>query len=810
MKVRYKPYLFISAQQGTEAAYQTVWGQPVAKIDFDNMKEAKEFTETYKDVSGFDWHGMTDFQYPFMNDNYSGEFEPDYINVVSLDIETMSDDGFPEPTLADKMITAITMSLRGEFVVIGCGDYVPHIPNVRYIKCPDEAVLLQTFVEELAKLDPDVITGWNVDRFDVTYLVNRIMKILDEKWVKRLSPWGIVQARTKKDVEKNEYEGYDIYGIDVLDYLDLYKKWTFVKRETYKLAFIAEVEELSSGKLDYEELGYTSLHDLYTRNYQLYVEYNIQDTEVINLLEDKLKLIGLVFAVAYQAKVNYTDTFSPVKTWDVIIHNHLMESNTVVQQNKHGVRSDEFSGGFVKEPIPGMYEWVVSEDLDSLYPHNIMQNNISPETYRGKLNAPHITVESVINGALDAPDIQNYLKEHNLAIAPNRTLWDRSKQGFLAYLMEKFYAERKEYKKMSIANKRLYEETKDEKYKKLSILYDTIQLARKVLLNSAYGALANAFFRWFNTDYAEAITTTGAMVIQITSRETNKYFNKILDTQDVDFIIANDTDSMYVHFKDIVEKFCQGKTKQETVDFIDKMCKEAFEPYLHKVFNKIAVYTNAYANKMSMKREAIADRAIWTGKKRYIMNIYDLEGVRFEKPKLKVTGLEVVRSTTPAVCRAKIKDGISIVMNGTNDDLIDFIDQFRQDFFKMPFEKVARNSGVKGMVKYHDKTMRYAKGTPTHVKGALIFNDLIEQRKLTKVYPKIRDGDKIRYSYLKQPNPTMDKVIAASGELPKEMADIAAYIDYNAQFEKTFLAPMGNILKHIGWETEHRAVLDCF
>jgi len=812
MKVKYKPYLFISSKQNQdeETLYSTVWGNPVTRIDFDDMKEAKEFTEKYKDVSGFEWHGMTDFQYPFMNDNYSGEFDPEYIRVASVDIETMSDDGFPEPDLADKMITAITIAIDGKFVVVGMGDYVPHIPNVRYINCKDEETLLMTFIEEFASLDIDIVTGWNVDKFDMTYIINRTLRILNENWVKKLSPWGIVQSRTKRDVEKNEFEGYDVYGIEVLDYLDLYKKWTFVKRESYTLDFIGQVEELEVTKIDYKELGYRNLHELYTQNYQLYIEYNIQDTDVVNKLDDKLKLIGLVQAVAYEAKINYTDTFSPVKTWDVIIHNLLMSRNMVVPQNKMSVRSDDFAGGYVKEPIPGLYEWVVSEDLDSLYPHLIMQYNISPETYRGKMTLPGVTVNDVIEGALRNDSIQSYLKENNLAIAPNKTLWSRDKLGFLNELMDKFYKERKQFKKMSIENKDKFEHTKEAQYKKLAVLYDTIQLARKVLLNSAYGALANTFFRWYNVDFAEAITTSGQMVIQITSRETNKYFNKILDTSDIDYIIANDTDSMYVHFEGIVNKFCKGKTKQETVDFIDKMCKEAFEPFLGKVFKSIADETNAYAVKMNMKREAISDRGIWTGKKRYALNVYDLEGVRYEQPKLKVVGLEVVRSTTPAVCRDKLKKSINIVLNGTNDDLIDYIEDFRNEFLQMPFEKVARNSGVNGVGKYYDATTRWKSGTPAHVKGALIFNELLEQRNLQKVYPKLRDGDKIKYCYLKQPNPTMDKILSCPGFLPEEMADISEYIDYDLQFTKTFLDPINNILKHIGWEAEYRPTLDCF
>jgi DNA polymerase elongation subunit (family B) len=775
------------------------------------MAEAKKFAERYADVDGFEILGMTDFHYPFMNDTYSGEYDADLINVVSLDIETMSDDGFPEPALADKAITAITMKMRDTIVVIGKGHYEPHQNNIRYINCEDEELLLQTFVEEFAKLDPDVIIGWNVDKFDVTYLVNRIRKILSEKWVKRLSPWGIVQTRKKKDAEKNEYEGYDIYGVVVMDYMDLYKKWTFTKRESYSLDFIGQVEELDAVKIDYKDLGYTNLHDLYTRNYQLYIEYNVRDTEVVQLLEDKLKLLSLVFAISYQAKVNYNDTFSPVKTWDVIIHNFLMQSNTVIPMKIHSSSdAEDFSGGFVKQPVPGLYEWVVSEDLDSLYPHNIMQNNISPEMYRGKLDLPGLTFDAILNGKLKEPEIARYLKDNNLAIAPNRTLWSREKQGFLAHLMETFYVERKQFKAMSIENKKKYEATHDPEFKKLATLYDVIQQARKVLLNSAYGALANAFFRWFNIDFAEAVTTTGQLVIQVISREVNKYFNTVCGTVDIDYVIANDTDSMYLNFAGIVKKFCNGMSKNEIVDFIDKTCKEALEPFLKKNFYKIAEETNAFEMKMNMKREAISDRGIWTGKKMYILNMYDLEGVRFEKPKLKFVGLAVVRSSTPAICREKIKQAIHIVMNGDNAELIEYIDNFRQEFNTLPFETVAFPRGLNKMQDYYDPIMRWQNRTPVQLKGAFIYNELIDQRGLQKVYPKLRNGDKIKFAYLKEPNPTRDKVLTLPGPMPPELEDLNQYICHFTQFEKAFIKPLSSILDVIGWQTEYKPQLDCF
>lgn len=814
-KFEYAPYLFVKSKENS-GEYVNVFKEPVKRIDFLNPKEARDFANQYDKVSGMELFGMNNFVYPFLNDNYTSQFDSDYINVVSTDIETMSDDGFPNVEIADKEITVITIGNRGNYVVIGVGDYKEHQPNVRYINCENERQLLMTFINELAMMNPDVLTGWNIEFFDVPYLINRIRRILGDSWANKLSPWGKIYDRNVKQPNGSDFNAYEIVGVSVLDYLQIYKKWTFVTRENYKLDHIAEVEELGFRKVDYSEYG--SLHNLYVQNYQLYVEYNIRDTEIIDKLEAKLKLIELIFQVAYDAKINYNDTFSPVKTWDVIIHNYLMEQKIVVPAMKVSGIADDFMGGYVKNPSPGLYRWVVSEDLDSLYPHLIMQYGISPENYVQRLPFSINECLDILKMGIDKAEEDEVYREsltlqslkyahaNDLSITANGCLY-KKEMGFLPFLMDKFYAERKAFKKKSIENKKLYEETKDEKYKKLSVIFDTIQLARKVLLNSAYGALANVYFRWYGLDFAESITSSGQLSIRWISDKINIYINKLLKT-DKDWIIANDTDSCYIEFSGIVDHFYSKKTTIEIVDCIDKICKEALEPYIEKSYQELADGMCAYQQKMKMKREAISDKGIWTGAKYYVLNVWDLEGVRYSEPKAKVVGMAAVKSSTPAVCRTKIKEGLAIILNKTQDDLIDLIDEFREEFFKLPFDKVAFPRSLNNMKKYYDPVMGWRKGTPVQVRGAFVYNKLIADKKLTKTLQPLQDGDKIKFCYLKQPNPVKENVICCSDELPEEFREIEKYIDYATQFEKAFEQPMKAVADAVGWNLYHVSTLD--
>ncbi len=792
----YKPYLFLNKQGGP---YRTLDGKQVDKIEFGSIRDAKDFLQRYEDVSNMDIYGLTNFSYLYIFDNFKGEinYDPTIIKTAIIDIECAADEGFPDIQKADKPITAIAIRCNGKTAVLGCGHYIIQSNEERYFKCKDEYELLYKFVQVWHAMDLDVVTGWNIEFFDIPYLINRIKRVLGDNEYKKLSPWGIVNEKTV-EFKGKENQSYDLLGVSVLDYYQLYRKFTFGNQESYKLDYIGQVE-LGEKKVDYSEYG--SLLELYKNNYQKFIEYNIQDVLLVEKLDDKLKFIEQVMAFAYDAKVNYDDTMTTVRPWDVIIHNYLLEQGIVIPPFKKQPDNDALVGGFVKEPKIGLSKWVVSFDLNSLYPHLIMQYNISPETFARKIGSQiWPSIDEILEGNIELP-------LPDLSYAANGCAYTKDKQGFLPALMEKMYNDRVVYKRKMIEAKKLYEQTKDPVQGKLVARYHNMQLAKKIQLNSAYGALGNQYFRWFNHNHAEAITTSGQLSIRWIGNKMNEFMNKTLKTTDVDYVIASDTDSIYVEMNELVE-FSGQTDNLKIVDMLDMFIVAKIEPYMDKCYQELADMMNAYQQKMFMKRETIANKGIWRGKKMYILNAWNVEGVQYDKPKLKMSGIEAVRSSTPHACRENIKKAFEIVMNGTQSDLVKFVEEFRAKFMELPFEDVAFPRGVKGLDFYADAASLYKKGTPIQVKGALIFNNLIKQKGLTNIQP-IQNGDKIRFAYLKMPNPVHDTVIATPDELPVEF-NLDKYIDRELQFDKSFLEPLRSITSVIGWEAEHRSTLEDF
>jgi len=323
--------------------------------------------------------------------------------------------------------------------------------------------------------------------------------------------------------------------------------------------------------------------------------------------------------------------------------------------------------------------------------------------------------------------------------------------------------------------------------------------------------LANMYFRFFDVRLAEAVTHGGQLSIQWSIVGVNRYLNKILKTTDIDYIIASDTDSIYVDTGGIIAKFCKETDKQKITDFLAKTCKEAIQPFIDKRYQELADYVNAYSQQMEMKREVIADRGIWTGKKHYILNVYDKEGVRYDKPKLKITGIEAIKSSTPAVCRNKIKEALNIIMNGRNEELIQFVKTFREEFKSLPADEIAFPRGLTGLNEYKskDKDTLCEKSTPIHALGAIIYNHYREKFGISKLYEVIREGDKIKFLYLKEPNMFQSHVIAFPSKLPKEFK-LQEFIDYETQFNKAFVEPVKSILDCIGWQIEEIASLESF
>ena len=800
-RINYQPTLYTPTKE--KSIYQTLDGINLRPKTFASIYKAKEFKDTYKEMPQFKIYGMDRWPYQYIADEWGKDIEWDknQIKIFTLDIECEAESGFPDVDTANETIICITVKNHSNKQIItwGTGDFITKQNNLTYVKCKNEKDLLLEFMKFWCKNHPDVITGWNVKFFDIPYLMNRMRKLFDNDVINKMSPWNYINAERVQMGNKN-VQYWNMLGITVLDFFDLYKKFTYVRRESYRLNYISRIE-LGEEKV---ENPYDTFKDFYTKDYQRFVEYNIQDVELVDKLEDKMRLIELCLTMAYEARVNYIDVFSQVRCWDTLIYNHLRQKNIIIPPRVEHDKNTKYEGAYVKDPSLGMHDWIVSFDLNSLYPHLIMQYNISPETFVG-VQTHGINVDSVLNEKANL----DFAKEKNITIAPNGAMFRKDKQGFLPELMEKMYSERVIFKDQSIKAKIEYQKTKDPIYKnEISRCYN-IQMAKKIALNSAYGAIGNQYFRYFDVSQAEAITLGGQLSIRWVENDVNKFMNKVLGTENKNYVVASDTDSIYITMKDLVNKVCKGKSIQQITDFLHKASEDKLQKVIDDSYSRLAMYVNAYAQKMIMKREGIANKGIWVAKKRYMLNLYDEEGIRYIDPKLKVMGVEAVKSSTPEVCRGKIKEAISVIMNKGQEELIKFVADFKEEFLKMTPEQIAFPRSCNNVLKYTDSSNVYKKGTPIHVKGALIYNHFLKRNHLTHKYPRIQEGDKIKFLMLNLPNTFKEQVIAFSSILPREF-DIEKYVDYETQFQKTFTDPLKFILDSIGWSLEKEATLEEF
>ena len=797
------PTLFVKSKKKTK--YKTLTGDYVDEIRPGTVRDCRNFYQKYEDVEGFDIYGNDRYIYQYISEKYPEDeikFDISKIKLITLDIETTAENGFPDVQAAAEQILAITIQdyTTKQIITWGVKPFINKQKNVTYHHCPSEHDLLSHFINYWMQDVPDVVTGWNIQLFDIPYICKRLNRVLGEKLMKRFSTWGLV-TEGEVQIKGRTHTIFDVGGLTQLDYLDLYKKFTYKAQESYRLDYIAEVE-LGQKKLDHSE--FDTFKDFYTKGWQKFIEYNIVDVELVDRLEDKMKLIELALTMAYDAKVNYADVFYQVRMWDNIIYNDLKRKDIVIPPRGKSQKNEKYAGAYVKEPIPGKYDWVVSFDLNSLYPHLIMQYNISPETLIEERH-PTASVDKILNEEV------NFELHKNYAVCPNGAMFRKDVRGFLPQLMEKMYGDRVVFKKKMLAAKQQYEKTPTKALEKEIARCNNIQMAKKISLNSAYGAIGNQYFRYYKLANAEAITLSGQVSIRWIENKTNQYLNTLLKTEDVDYVIASDTDSIYINFGPLVDKFFSNHNgnKVKLVTLLDTICQEKLEPFIEKSYEELATYVNAYAQKMQMKRENIADRGIWTAKKRYILNVWDSEGVRYEDPKLKIMGLEAVKSSTPAPCRTMIKDALKIMMNGTEDEVIDFIDECRTKFKKLPAEDISFPRSASDVVKYKASSTIYAKGTPIHIRGALLFNHYVKKNKLDHKYSLIQNGEKIKFLYLKKPNTIHENIISFIQDFPKELG-LDKYIDYDLQFEKAFLEPLKAILDAIGWSVEKTVNLESF
>lgn len=827
-KIRYQPTLYIKTDK--ESEYTTLYGDYAKPVIQDMMSAGKEFMKKYEGVRGVELFGQQNWILQYINETYSGkiDFNPKLISAWSIDIETLllEDEngkiiGFPNAETGDCEITLITIQCLNtkQCFTFGSREYKGEKTlDSRYLNCGTENELLKQFIQFWQNKSVEVITGWNIERFDIPYIVNRIIAVLGEEWAKKLSPWEsveIVKKRIAGGFGGDDEIVCNIAGVSIIDYMALYKKFVFVKHESYSLGHIAQ-EELGETKLDHSE--YKNFNEFYWKGFDAkYVDYNIRDTQLVAKLEDKLKLIELVYTLAYLAKINFTDVFSPVKTWDAILHNRLLSESVVVPLRENNPDGDkQIEGAYVKDPKTGMHDWVISLDATSLYPSIMMTLNISPETYRGI--DKDFSVDALLSGKmkLTPPDCQ--------AWGPNGSRFDKTTRGVIPKIIEEMMADRKAYKKKMLGREQDLENAKTEKQSDSTLekiesdisAFNNLQMALKILMNSLFGAMAANGFRFRNTNVAETITLTGQYVLRSIEQQIDDKLNTVFKTVDHKYLVYVDTDSVYFNVGPVVQKYMSTiKDKAEIIKRLEKMAVDIIQKNVNDIVSGACQQMNVYENKLSFKLEACADRAIWLAKKKYVVRAYSSEGVTYSKPKYKTIGLELVRSSTPMFIRKKLKDVLPLVFDTDETTIQKFLLSARTEFDKLSVHEIAFPRSANNLEEYSDSQNVYKKGggisTPIQVRASLLYNSLIHKKNLGGQYPIIASGAKIKFVYLKMPNILRENVIAfpADETLPEEFG-LHQKVDRDMQWDKTMIASTQIILDAIGWSAIERSSLDDF
>jgi DNA polymerase elongation subunit (family B) len=823
----FMPTVYTTSKKDT--GWTNLYGVKVMPKVMDSIRDAKDWIKTYDDVDGIEIHGNNDFLAEYIAREYPGkiQFDINRIRIFFFDIEVTVGDGFPDPMKAEQPITAITIydSTTKIFHAFGVKELDKKIrEDVVYYNCGTEKKLITSVISFWKSNYPDIVTGWNINGFDVPYVINRASKLFGEEYVKTLSPWNKIDAKSKNDMFGQSTIDYDIWGIEVLDYLELYKKYVPKGQESYTLEYICQ-QELKVGKLEYEG----TLNELYENDYFTYMLYNVIDVERVVQLNDKLKMIELQCNLAYRAKLNYSDAFGPVKLWTSIVYHSLLEENKVYPPSRRNRKDESFEGAFVIPPKVGMHDWVVTIDATALYPSMIMSFNISPETIVQHIaELPEILheyyqqnlVQKIVNNEIPQ-EVFDTLKEQGLSMTASGQFYRNEKHGLLPRLVESMFADRRTTKKKMLELKSKKEsgtftdidkKSMDNEIGGLSIAEQGI----KTCLNALYGACGNEYFPLFDVRNAESITLSGQASLLYVSKNVSTWLSTI-DKNDENHVIAGDTDSMFLDLSGVAKAITNKmgeQTNDRMIDLLAKYADNQLATTTTGFCKKMGDNLNMYSMRLDFKREKIIHRMAYVAKKRYICMVGDSEGVKYKVPELSVTGLESKRSSTPKLVRNWLEEAYKIILTEDQAGIRKFVKSAETQFNAAKIEEISFPRGVNGVNKYNagvdtkgKKIISndvYKKGCPEHVRASLMYNYMIIKNNLQGKYPLIKEADKIKFIKLVEQNPTRENVIAFKETWPKELG-LDIYVDKKSQFMKSFQDPLVAVLDKIGWSLEDRA-----
>jgi len=798
-KFQYKPYAYLKSQTGQ---HRSLYGDKLKKVNYWTGEDIQKGNVFESDVP-IETRVLVDM-YPDSEEVSTGHRE------VYFDIEVEVTQGFPDPKEARNKITAIALydKTTDKYHCFILGD----VKNTDVIEAfESEEELLQRFYQKYLEIQPTILSGWNIDGFDIPYLYNRTRRVMGESFANSLSPIGeIFYSEHKKQ--------YKIAGVSCLDYMKLYRLFTYTQQSSYRLDYIGQLE-VGIGKVEYEG----TLNDLYETDINKFIEYNLNDVKIVKALDEKIKFIDLARGISHVGHTPYEDVYYSSRYLEGAILTYL-KSNDIIAPNKDidarkkmNDNTEKFSGAYVKDPVPGRYEWVYDLDLTSMYPSIIMTLNISPEMKIGKLlgwdsrefirgTQKTYTLEKngKVQGTLNDEELKKLFEKKNISVSSNGVLYRNDKKGLVPTLLRKWFDERVEYK-------RLMKKFGGEGDTEQQGYFKRRQHVQKIILNSLYGVLGLPVFRFYDIDNAEATTVTGQELIKFTQKMANYFYNKELDDKE-DYVIYTDTDSIFCSAVPLVE---HRNPDADTSDdeYMTKEILSITEEVQDFINGSYDMFAKRFLNvkdehRFDIKQEVISRSAFWVTKKRYGQWIINDDGVPCDK--LDVKGLDIVRSSFPVSFRELMTRILKGILNNTNkEEIDDMILTFKKSLKEQSLDDIALPTGVKGIQKFTDRSRgkfnnktiftNVRKGAPVHVKASITYNDLLKYYGLKSIEP-IRNSDKIKWVYLKE-NPLQIKQLAFKGyDDPKEIIDyIEQYIDRDKLFKKALQKKLDMFYESLDW-----------